>query len=124
MSKIPAAVAWEPVVERRVRGEPAFAEGLLEEAVQALIDNDISLARNLMRHVIKGTIGYRDLSDETGFPEKSLIRMFGPAGNPTAKNLFAVVDCVRRRTKIELTVRAVRGAGAKRGPRKAARRAA
>ena len=124
MSEIPAAVAWEPVVERRVRGEPAFAEGLLEEAVQALIDNDIPLARNLMRRVIKGTVGYRDLADETGFPEKSLIRMFGPSGNSTARTLFAVIDCLRRHARVELTVRAVRGVAGKRDARRASKRAA
>ena len=123
MSKVPAAVAWEPVVERRVRGEPKFAEGLLEEAVLALIDNQIAIARNLLRNVIKGTLGYRELAAETGFPEKSLIRMFGPTGNPTAKNLFAVIDCLRRTARIELTVRAVRGT-AKTATRKPARRAA
>lgn len=122
MSKMPAAVPWEPVIERRVRGEPKFVQGLLEEAVQALIDNEIAVARNLLRSVIKGTMGYRQLAIATGFPEKSLIRMFGPAGNPTARNLFAVIDCLRRNARIELTVRAARSST--KAARKPTRRAA
>jgi len=43
-----------------------------------------------MRDYIKATVGFEKLGAATGAPPKSLIRMFGPRGNPQAKNLFSV----------------------------------
>jgi DNA-binding phage protein len=51
---------------------------------------EFNTARNLVRNVIKGSIGYAELSRRTGTPEKSLIRIFGPNGNPTAANISDV----------------------------------
>jgi len=39
---------------------------------------------------------------------KSLIRMFGPSGNPTAYNLFEVLNTLRKKEGVELRVHAVR----------------
>jgi hypothetical protein len=35
-------------------------------------------------------------------PAKSLIRMFGPSGAPTARNLFGVIGYPRKQAGIEL----------------------
>src|SRR5260370_54790 len=52
--------------------------------------------------------GYRvyfpALSKETHIPEKSLMRMVGPRGNPTASNLFAIVAALQHQTHVETHV--------------------
>jgi hypothetical protein len=40
----------------------------------------------------------------TGAPPKSLIRMFGPRGNPQAKNLFSVIGYLQKRAGMRLRV--------------------
>jgi hypothetical protein len=40
-------------------------------------------------------------------PPKSLMRMFGPKGNPTAVNLFGVIVALQAKTGVHLEVRAV-----------------
>jgi len=40
----------------------------------------------------------------TGAPPKSLIRMFGPRGNPQAKNLFSVIGYLQKRAGVQLSV--------------------
>ena len=47
--------------------------------------------RRILRDYIKATVGFEKLGAATGAPPKSLIRMFGPRGNPQAKNLFSVI---------------------------------
>ena len=47
------------------------------------------------------------LAEATNTPAKSLMRMFGPKGNPTAANLFAVINALQDRTGVHLEVRAV-----------------
>lgn len=107
MSKTKLTVPFDEIVEDRVRREPAFAAGLLEEAAQCMLNGEISVARALVRDVIKGSIGYAELSRRTGTPEKSLVRMFGPAGNPTAENLFNVFAQLQRLGGVRLQVRSV-----------------
>lgn len=124
--KYPPSAPFEPVVHERVRREPAFARGLLEEAVAALLNNEIPVARNLIRHMIKGTLGYAELGRLTDTPEKSLARMFGPKGNPTAAKLFSVLEQLQQSVGVRFTVRAVRTARKTQAPapRPATRRAA
>jgi hypothetical protein len=44
--------------------------------------------------------------DATGAPAKSLIRMFGPRGNPQAKNLFSVISYLQKKAGVHLRVAA------------------
>jgi DNA-binding phage protein len=99
-------VPFDQIVEERIAREPALAVGLLEEAAQCLLNGELGVARNLVRNVIKGSIGYAELSRRTGTPETSLIRMFGPKGNPTAENLSAVFAQLQRAGGVKLQVSA------------------
>ena len=47
------------------------------------------------------------LSLSLGRSPKSLMRMFGPSGNPTAENLQAVIGLLQAETGVRLQVRAV-----------------
>ena len=44
------------------------------------------------------------IGEATGAPPKSLIRMFGPRGNPQAKNLFSVIGYLQKRAGVRLHV--------------------
>ncbi len=104
MSKAKRTVPFDEVVEARVRREPGFASDLLQEAAQSMLSGDLATARNLIRNVIKGSIGYAKLSKRTGTPQTSLVRMFGPNGNPTAENLSAVFVHLQRLGGVRLRV--------------------
>lgn len=95
----------EEFTQERVRREPVFAGYLLAEALDALLTDEVPVARSLIRDVIKGSLGYAELSRRTGIPEKSLVRMFGPAGNPTASNLARVIGELQRYAGVRLEVR-------------------
>jgi DNA-binding phage protein len=98
---------FSDIVQDRVRREPAFGTALLEEAAQSMLNGELSVARNLIRDVIKGSMGYAELSRRTGTPEKSLVRMFGPSGNPTAANLSRIFAHLQRHEGVTLQVRSV-----------------
>ena len=107
MGKAKPAVPFDEVVQARVKREPAFAGSLLQEAAQCMLGGELEVARNLVRDVIKGSIGYAELSRRTGTPEKSLVRMFGPNGNPTAANISSVFVQLQRHGHVQLQVRSV-----------------
>lgn len=108
MSKAPVGRSFDETVQARVGREAAFAEALLQMAVQEMLAGDLDIARSLVRDVIKGSIGYAELSRRTGTPEKSLVRMFGPSGNPTPANIFSVLAQLQRASGVSLQVKSVR----------------
>ncbi|WP_315738304.1 MULTISPECIES: hypothetical protein [unclassified Bradyrhizobium] len=47
------------------------------------------------------------MSNALGRPSKSLMRMLGPSGNPTAENLLGVIGVLQAETGVQLDVRVV-----------------
>ena len=62
----------------------------------------------VLRDYINATIGFEELGDLTDKSPKSLMRMFGPSGNPQAGNLFEVIGYLQKREGLHFEVRAVR----------------
>ena len=97
---------FKDTVQARVQSDPAFARALLAEGVNALLDGDIETGKAVLRDYIKATIGFEALAAKTGTPPKSLMRMFGPTGNPGAKTLFTVIGELQRVGGVSLKVHA------------------
>jgi hypothetical protein len=88
--------SFKDLVQRHVATDPALAELLLREAIDATLAGDVETAKAVLRDYIKATIGFEKLGQATGTQPRSLIRMFGPRGNPQARNLFSVLGYLRR----------------------------
>ena len=84
------------LVQRHVKDDAKFAEALLREGIDAMLGGDLETGKTIMRDYIKATIGFEKLGAATGAPPKSLIRMFGPRGNPQARNLFSVIGYLQK----------------------------
>jgi hypothetical protein len=97
---------FSDLVQQNVASDPAFAAALLREAIEVMLGGEVVLGKSLLRDYIKGTVGFEKLAQATGTPAKSLIRMFGPRGNPQAINLFAVIAHLQQRAKLRLEVNA------------------
>ena len=100
--------SFKQTVQARARRDPAFREGLLREGVECLLAGDIDTGKVLLRDYVNATIGFEELGSLTNKPPKSLMRMFGPSGNPHARNLFEVISQMQRHEGVQLEVRAVR----------------
>ncbi|MBN8506272.1 MAG: transcriptional regulator [Burkholderiales bacterium] len=96
---------FKQTVLARVQAEPAFREALLKEGVEALLAGEVELGKTMLRDYIKATVGFEQLGAEVGTSPKSLIRMFGPRGNPQARNLFAVLSHLQRLAGFSLQLR-------------------
>src|SRR5215469_4264914 len=119
---MPLTKDFRDSVKARADRDPKFRAGLYQEAVQAVLDGELGVAKVLLRDFINATVGFAWLSRRIGVPEKSVMRMFGPRGNPRAENLVAVVATLGAQCKLRLTVRAepVHRRSAGFSPRKAA----
>ncbi len=107
---MPLTRSFSETVVARARKDAAFRKGLLTEAVQASLNGEASVGRALLRDYINATIGFEALAKAVDIPVKSLMRMFGPSGNPQANNLFAVLSHLQEAEGVELKVRATRDA--------------
>ena len=95
------------LVERRAARDPDFATALLQEGIDTLLTGDVDTGKAILRDYIKATVGFERLGEATDTPAKSLIRMFGPRGNPQARNLFGVIGYLQKQAGIELHVATV-----------------
>jgi plasmid stabilization system protein ParE len=96
--------SFKSMVEDRLARDPGFREALLRESIDTMLAGDVETGKAALRDYIKATIGFTALAEGVGTPSKSLIRMFGPKGNPTADNLFKVVSHLQKRAGIELHI--------------------
>ena len=96
--------SFKELVQGHVKDDKKFAEALLREAVDAMLSGDVDTGKAILRDYIKATVGFEKLGAETGSPPKSLIRMFGPRGNPQAKNLFSVIGYLQKQAGMRLHV--------------------
>lgn len=102
--------SFRELIQNRVAKDPAFADALLREAIEVMLKGDIETGKAVLRDYIKATVGFEQLGAATDLPPKSLIRMFGPSGNPQAKNLFSVIGYLQDRAGLELKVSKARQA--------------
>jgi hypothetical protein len=98
---------FRQTVQARATRDLAFRRALFQEAVQTLLQGDIDAGRAAIRDYINATVGFEKLSAALGRPQKSLMRMFGPGGNPTAENLLGVIGVLQTESGVHLEVRAV-----------------
>jgi DNA-binding phage protein len=96
--------SFKELVQQHVAADPAFAEALLREGIDLLLAGDVEAGKAILRDYIKATVGFEKLGRATGTQPKSLIRMFGPRGNPQARNLFNIIGYLQRHAGVELHV--------------------
>ena len=101
---MPLTRSFKENVKARAERDSAFREALLTEGIEALLAGDLDIGKSVIRDYINATVGFERLAEATGTPSKSLMRMFGPKGNPNARNLFSVLGQLQRTSGINLHV--------------------
>jgi DNA-binding phage protein len=96
--------SFKELVQRHVAEDQAFGEALLREGINTMLAGDVDTGKAILRDYIKATIGFEKLGEEIGTQPKSLIRMFGPRGNPQARNLFSVLGYLQKNAGLQLQV--------------------
>jgi DNA-binding phage protein len=102
---------FRETVQARVARDATYRHALLAEAVNALLTGDLQAGKSVLRDYVNATIGFEALAAELGKPSKSLQRMLGTSGNPTAENLFAILKVLQEREAVQITVKVTKDAG-------------
>ncbi len=99
---MPLTHDFKETVMEDMRKRPRFRVLMLREGIDALLGGELQLGKEVLRDYINATMGFGALAREVEIPPKSLMRMLGPAGNPQANNLFAIIGALQRHAGIEL----------------------
>jgi hypothetical protein len=96
---------FRETVQARVKRDATFRKGLLSEAIESLLSGEVTLGKELLRDYINATVGFPKLAARTKTHVKTLHQMFGPNGNPTARNLFEIVAYLQHAEGVRFEVR-------------------
>ncbi|MEW7981991.1 MAG: transcriptional regulator [gamma proteobacterium symbiont of Phacoides pectinatus] len=97
---------FKDTIQACAQRDAAFRKALLQEGVECLLAAYVDTGKAVLRDYINETIGFEELSQVFDKSSKSLMRMFGPKGNPRASNLFAVIQYLQEQDGIHLEVKA------------------
>ena len=93
---------FKETIQARALHDPEFRAGLLKESLDSMLNGDIETGKIILRDYINATIGFEKLGIVTHKSPKSLMRMFSPSGNPTAKNLFGIIHILQKKEGVQL----------------------
>lgn len=100
--------SFKETIRERAARDAGFRESLLRESVACMLSGDIETGKRVLRDYINATVGFEELGTMAGKSPKSLMRMFSPGGNPTANNLFHVIQRLQEREGLAFEVQTIR----------------
>lgn len=107
---MPITRNFRKTVWTRAQNDRGFREALLTEAINELLTGDLPAGKAMLRDYVNATITFDGLAEAVEKPSKSLQRMLGPRGNPTAESLFAIIKVLQDTERVRLQVKATRKA--------------
>jgi DNA-binding phage protein len=93
---MPLTHDFKETIRARAQREPKFRQALLREAVESYLTGDLETGKSVLRDYVNATIGFQALEEQTSIPVKSLMRMLGPKGSPSAANLSSILTVLQK----------------------------
>ena len=93
---MPLTHDFKETIRKRAESDPDFRRALLREAVEAIINGDLQTGKGVLRDYVNATLGFQSLEKCTRIPAKSLMRMLGPKGSPSAANLMRILTALQQ----------------------------
>jgi DNA-binding phage protein len=97
---------YKETILAELQNDSEFQKATFAEAVTALEENEVAVALSMLRDLVHATITFKGLADKTGISEKSLHRMLGHRGNPTAQNIGKILRTIKEYLGLRLSVAA------------------
>ena len=92
---MPLTHDFKETIRGRAERDPNFRRALLREAVESILNGDLSTGKAVLRDYVNATVGFQELERRTEIPAKSLMRMLGPKGSPSAANLARILTALQ-----------------------------
>jgi len=86
--------SYHETIVARIKRDREFARLFYAGAVEMILEGETAGALSRLRDLVNAQISFKELARQTGLGEKSLHRMLGRNGNPTAQNLAAILRSI------------------------------
>ncbi len=73
-----------------------------------MLSDEIDVAKKLLIDYVNATVGFQKLGTLTKKDPKSLMRMLGPKGNPSLKNISSLLTSLKKNEGVKFHVEAHR----------------
>ena len=93
---MPLTHDFKETIRARAQADPKFRKALLREAVESYLNGDLDTGKAVLRDYVNATVGFQVLEAQTDIPAKSLMRMLGPKGSPSAANLASILAALQK----------------------------
>ena len=93
---MPLTHDFKETIRARAQKDGKFRQALLREAVESYLNGDLETGKAVLRDYVNATLGFQELEERTDIPAKSLMRMLGPKGSPSAANLSSILTALRK----------------------------
>lgn len=103
---MPVTREFRKTVLARAQIDSRFRQVMLTEAINELLTGDLAAGKAMLRDYINATITFDRLAKALKKPSKSLQRMLGPRGNPTAESIFGIIKVLQGAEQVQLQVKA------------------
>jgi len=101
---MPLSREFKELVVARAEKDPEFRRALITEALNLILQGEISAGRLMIRDYINATGSMNDIALKLRKQKPAIVRMLGPNGNPTLKSFIPVVKACAEREEIKLRV--------------------
>ncbi len=91
---------------KRAKASPSFRAALIGEVLELIAENDVQTAKSILRNYVLASIGFEALAKEIGKKPESIMRMLSDKGNPTMKNMAALLSSLKNHEGITIRVEA------------------
>ena len=98
--------SYKETIYAELQSDPAFRNALYAEAINALAEDEVTVALSMLRDLVHATITFKGLAGKTGISEKSLHRMLSDRGNPTAQNIGKILKTIKEHLGLQLSIAA------------------
>jgi DNA-binding phage protein len=104
---MPLTHDFKETIRARAQRDTEFRQALLRDAVECIVNGDLTTGKAVLRDYVNATLGFQELEKRTHIPAKSLMRMLGPKGSPSAANLTSILAALQKteRVHFELALR-------------------
>jgi len=101
---MPLTHDFKETIRARARSDSRFRQALLKEAVECVVNGDLATGKAVLRDYVNATVGFQNLENRTEIPAKSLMRMLGPKGSPSAANLSNILVALQRAEGVRFAI--------------------
>jgi hypothetical protein len=101
---MPLTREFQETVKNRATADVEFRNGLLTEALNAVIRGEWEVAKILLRDYINATEGFASVGAAIDKSPKNLMRMLSTGGNPSGSNLCLLIHHLQRKAGLSFQV--------------------